>query len=130
MKIERGRASDGSTGFTLMEALVALAILAIASVGLLRATEAHTDTVRGLQTRAVAQWVAENRLVELGLQTPPVVATVQTVEMLDRLWTVRVEVKPSEDPDLALVNVAVSPQGARQPAARLTGFVDLRATPA
>jgi general secretion pathway protein I len=111
-------------GFTLIEALVALAILAVASAGLMRATMAHIDTVGGLQTRAIAGWVAENRLVELAVDGGAPQARPDRVEMLGRLWDVAVRVEGSEDPDLALVTVAVSPAGETGPAATLTGFVD------
>ena len=52
-------------GFSLIEALVALAVLAIATVGLVRAVESHVDSTRALERRAAAMWVAENRLAEL-----------------------------------------------------------------
>lgn len=111
-------------GFTLIEALVALTILAVASAGLIRATEAHVDQVRGLQTRAVALWVAENRLIEL--QVEPAGATDQSdrVEMLGRRWNVVVRAAASEDPDLRRITINVSPEGGRNVAAVLTGFVD------
>lgn len=111
-------------GFTLIEALVALAILAVASAGLMRATMAHIDTVGGLQARAIAGWVAENRLVELAVDGGVPQSRTDRVEMLGRFWNVAVSVEGSEDPDLALVTVAVSPAGETGPAAILTGFVD------
>ena len=58
--------SAGQEGFSIVEALAALAILAIATIGLVRAAEAHVDSIRALELRAAAQWVAENRLAELG----------------------------------------------------------------
>lgn len=112
-------------GFTLMEALVALTILAVAGTGLVRATEAHVDQVRGLQMRTVAQWVAENRLIELELDPGSVTDRTERVEMLGRSWDVSVNVDATEDPDLAKVTVAVAPEGTASPAAVLTGFVDV-----
>lgn len=120
-----GTTSAGRRGFTLVEALVALTVLAVASAGLIRATEAHVDQVRGLQTRTIAQWVAENRLVELQVGQVVPVARTDRVEMLGRSWDVAVALGGSEDPDLAGVTVAVSPAGARSSAAVLTGFVDI-----
>ena len=46
------------------------------------------------------------------------------VDMLGRSWQVKVAVKPSEDPDLSMVSIGVTPVGARGAAAKLTGFVD------
>ena len=112
-------------GFTLMEALVALTILAVAGTALVRATEAHVDQVRGLQVRTIAQWVAENRLIELELDPSALVDGTDRVEMLGRTWNVSVRVDATEDPDLATVTVAVAPDGADSSAAVLTGFVDI-----
>jgi general secretion pathway protein I len=115
----------GRRGFTLVEALVALTVLAVASAGLIRATEAHVDQVRGLQIRTIAQWVAENRLVEIQVGQAVPVARTDRVDMLGRSWDVAVGLGTSEDPDLAAVTVAVSPAGASRSSVILTGFVDI-----
>lgn len=49
-------------GFTLLESLIALAILAIALSAVLRATSASTSHVDDLRQRVMADWVAQNRL--------------------------------------------------------------------
>ncbi|AQR62271.1 type II secretion system protein GspI [Brevundimonas sp. LM2] len=111
-------------GYSLMEALVALFILAIATVGLTRATQTHVDGVRGLEQRVVAQWVAENRLVELNLEGAATSPDMATVRMMARDWDVRVARRATDDPDLVAVDVAVGPAGATQETVRLSGFVD------
>jgi general secretion pathway protein I len=112
------------SGYSLMEALVALFILAIATVGLTRATQAHVDGVRGLEDRVVAQWVAENRLTELNLKGGAATPDVSTVTMMDRQWDVRVSRRATDDPDLIAVEVVVSPAGSGDETIRLSGFVD------
>lgn len=54
----------GSTarGFTLLETLVALAIVAIALISALRAMGASTLAASELRDRMLADWVARNRL--------------------------------------------------------------------
>jgi general secretion pathway protein I len=52
------------TGFTLVEVLVALAIVSIALLAALRATGQGTNAVGELRLRLFAGWVAENRLAE------------------------------------------------------------------
>jgi general secretion pathway protein I len=111
-------------GFTLVEAMVALVVLAVATAGLIRASEAHIDRIGGLQSRVVAQWVAENRLVELGLAHSTSTGD-PLVEMLGRKWAVHVASKATDDPDLAAVDVAVSEPGAASPLVTLGGFVDI-----
>ena len=96
-----------NAGFTLIEALVALAILAIAAVGLVRAAEAHVDSVRGLERRAAAQWVAENRLAELGLHNAP--GQDGAVAMLNYRWSVTTKRAATSDPDLQAVTISVRP---------------------
>lgn len=113
----------GEAGFSLIEALVALLVLAIASAGLVRAAEAHVDSIRSLERRAAAQLVAQNRMAELAL--PGALQGAATVEMLGERWAVRVAETPTDDPDLAKVSVAVASE--RDPAAPLVtldGFRD------
>lgn len=49
-------------GFTLLEVLVAMSILAIALAAALRAAGASTRHAGELRARVLADWVAENRL--------------------------------------------------------------------
>ena len=53
-----------SDGFTLIEVLVALAVLAIALAATTRAVGMMADTSFTLKQRIVAQWVAQNHLAE------------------------------------------------------------------
>jgi general secretion pathway protein I len=52
------------SGFTLIEVLVALAIVAIALLSALRAAGQGTNNVGELRARLLAGWVAENLLAE------------------------------------------------------------------
>lgn len=52
------------TGFTLIEVLVALAIVAVALAATLRAAGQSTANVGELRSRLLAGWVAENLLAE------------------------------------------------------------------
>ena len=114
----------GRDGYSLMEAMVALFILAVATVGLTRATQTHIDGVRGLEQRVIAQWVAENRLVELNLEGAAATPARSTVRMMDRDWSVDVATRTTDDPDLLAVDVAVAEAGTTGATVRLSGFVD------
>jgi len=118
--------TSSEKGFSLIEALVALVVLAIASAGLIRATEAHVDSIRSLERRTAAQLVAQNRLVELAL--PGAARPGDRVEMLGERWTVRSVERPTGDPDLHAVTVSVWGEGESAPLVSLDGFRDLGST--
>lgn len=57
-------------GFTLVEILVALAIVAVALAAGMRALAQGADTASALKARTLALWVAQNRLAAAQLSTP------------------------------------------------------------
>ncbi len=114
----------GAEGFSLIEAMVALAILAIAAVGLVRATESHIDSTRAMERRAIAMWVAENRLAELEIE--PGADGPREVEMLGSNWRVDVERSGTEDPEIERVRIEVFGQEGTSALAALDGFLDGR----
>jgi len=52
-------------GFTLIEVLIALAVLAIALAAAMKATTASVSTAETLRMRTLAGWVAQNRLNDM-----------------------------------------------------------------
>ena len=54
-------------GFTLVEVMVALAVVAVALPALLLTLSQQLDGLRYLEDRRQAQWIAANRLAELRL---------------------------------------------------------------
>jgi general secretion pathway protein I len=59
------RCSDRAVGFTLIEILVAVAILAIALAATTRAASVATDGALETRQRLLATWAAENRVAEI-----------------------------------------------------------------
>jgi len=57
----------GRRGFTLIEVLVALTILAVALTAAMRALGSMTESSASLQQRMLAEWSAENHLSDLRL---------------------------------------------------------------
>ena len=57
-------------GFTLVEILVALAIIAVALAAGLRALAQATDSAAALKERTLALWVAQNRVAAASLESP------------------------------------------------------------
>ncbi len=114
--------SGSNAGFSLLEALIALSILAIAAVALIGASEAHVDRVSGLEARAVASWVAEEKLAELRIAASEPVPSVATREMAGHTWKVETATFVTADADIR-VSSAVT-QGVL---ASLSGFIDVGA---
>ena len=113
-------------GFTLVEVLVALAIVSIALMAALRAAGQATSASGELRLRLFAGWVAENRLAEhraRGDWLPPGIARgTQSQGGIEFAW--REEVIATPNPAFRRVDVFVSVPGEEPRAlARLTGFV-------
>jgi len=115
-------------GFTLVEVLVALAIISIALAAALRAAGQGTSTAGELRMRLFAGWVAENRLAEhraRGAWLPLGIARgSQTQGGVELAW--REEVIATPNPAFRRVDVFVSaPAESSRALAHLTGFVVL-----
>src|SRR5512140_2229184 len=65
-----GRHRRHGRGFTLIEILVALAIVAVALAAGMRAVAQSSDAATLLKSRTLALWVAQNRLAAAQLENP------------------------------------------------------------
>ena len=103
------RRSIGQRGFTLVEVLVALAIVAVALSAGLQATGALTRLAERQSQQWLAQLCAENELARLRLQAqlPPVGESTQRCEQLGQVLTVRLVVNPTPNPSFRRVEAAV-----------------------
>ncbi|HEX9183941.1 MAG TPA: type II secretion system minor pseudopilin GspI [Burkholderiales bacterium] len=116
-------------GFTLIEVLVALAIVSVALLAALRAASQATSAVEELRLRLFARWVAENRLAEHRARgdwlAPGISRGEQSQGGVDFVW--REEVIGTPNPAFRRVDVFVSApaalSGEARSLARLTGFV-------
>lgn len=112
-------------GFTLIEVLVALAILAIGLVAAIRAGVGSSDTAGALRSRQLAGWVAENRLASLRAtrQVPPPGEERGETELGGErfAWQMTVGAMPQEM--FRRVEIRVHAAGSSQPLAQLNSFV-------
>jgi len=96
-------------GFTLVEVLVALGIVAIALMAGLQATAALTQHAQRQSDMVLAQLCAENELVKIRLlkQMPDVGDTSVSCEQAGRSLTVALAVRPTPNPNFRRVDARV-----------------------
>ena len=97
-------------GFTLVEVLVALGIVAIALMAGLQATSALTNNAQRQSDVLLAHLCAENELVKLRLarQLPGVGETEVACEQAGRAYAVKVSVSPTPNPSFRRVDAQVT----------------------
>ena len=97
-------------GFTLIEVLVALGIVAIALTAGLKATTALTNNAMRQSDILLAHICAENELIKarLSRQMPGVGDGTQACEQGDRSYSVNVSVRPTQNPSFRRVDAQVS----------------------
>lgn len=123
-----------SHGFTLVEVVVALAIVAIGMLAVFKTIGDTINNVSTLRDRSFAAWIADNRITEVRLsgQMPSVDETEGDLEFAGRrwYWVARVSQTPVEG--LRRIDVTVRREGdaADSSLISLAGFVGATATSA
>ena len=113
-------------GFTLIEILVAVAILAVALAATTRAAGVATDGARETRERLLATWAAENRIAELRARAVFPDTSTTDFETEEGGLSLKVEETVTETPNPTLRRVDLAVADASDPAralARLTGYV-------
>lgn len=100
------------SGFTLVEVLVALAILAIALPALMLNISSQINGFSHLRDKSAAHWVAMNKMTELRLQNEyrqhlPKDRQRGDVELMGRAWYWEIDTQPTENKQLLEVIVEV-----------------------
>jgi general secretion pathway protein I len=111
-------------GFTLLEVMVALAILALTLGAMIQAGGASARNVAMLRDRTLASWVALNKVNETLLlrQWPDPGSRADTVTLGNREWYWEVRIGKTSDPELRRVEVAVREQKDAAPLVELIAF--------
>lgn len=108
-------------GFTLIEVLVALAIVAITLGAGIKAAGALTGNTQRLADTTAAQWCADNRLTALRLSglTPPIGELSFECAQLGQNYIGMLTVRPSNQNNFVIVDASVADE-AGQSILRLT----------
>jgi general secretion pathway protein I len=103
-------------GFTLIEVLVALAIVAIALGAGLRAAGVLSDNAQRLSDVVAAQWCAENALTGLRISRgfPGVGDADFSCEQLGRSYPGQLQTRPTPNPNFRRVDAVVNDSEGRQ----------------
>jgi general secretion pathway protein I len=114
-----------NSGFTLIEMLVALTILAIALAAVQRSVSGSLDNAFELKQRLLASWVADNRLTELRaarLLPAPGDANGEEIQAgITFRWKSQVSVTPN--PYVERVEITVSNSKSEHALATLVGYL-------
>ncbi len=101
--------SQRCRGFTLLEVMIALIIFAICATSLIQQSGRSLQQASQLETRTLANWIAENELERLRLapQFPPVGTHSLELTFGQRQWLVTRTISTTSQPDLrrALIQV-------------------------
>lgn len=112
-------------GFTLIEMVVALAVVAIAMGAILSGMARYADNASHLRLRTLALWVAHNRLTELELQRqwPDLGKSEGQAEMGGASWRWQATISKTDDEHVRRVDITVSAPKSKSPDARLSSFL-------
>lgn len=122
------RPAGRRSGFTLLEVLVALTVLALTMAAMIRAAGSYTGNLAYLRDRTLAVWTARNVLAEQQLENawPRVGEIKGTAEMGKREWRWLATVTQTEEKELRRLDISVYPldtEDEERPLAVLSGFL-------
>ncbi len=113
-----------NSGFTLIEVMVALAIVALSLTAVTASLSQMIDAAQTMRDRTYASWIAQNRITELRLAavTPNVGATNGEVQYANAEWSWRTVVSETGVDDLYRIDVSVSLAGSDDIIRTVSGF--------
>lgn len=114
-------------GFTILEALVALVIIAVSLGAVVVTVGSVARNETRMQTKTFARWVAMNQLEKLQIEHawPAIGTTVGTDKMARQKWKWSQKTQATSDEDVRRVEVSVWLQGAEKIDAKvmMIGFI-------
>ncbi len=110
-------------GFTLIEVMVALAIIAIALSAVSRSLGVTASNQTHLESRVIATWIAENAIVEYQVFGSSSSETTNSQVTLNRNWTIDFATEPTFIPEIKRLQVQVREKNSEQVSATLYSVV-------
>jgi len=117
----------GARGFTLLEVLVAIAVIALALTALVRTSGLQAEALERERELTLASWVAADALAELRLQEPfpPIGRRAGRAEQGGGDWRWELVVSATQQPAVRRLDLDVYRADAKsdeQPVVTLSGF--------
>jgi len=124
--LQREKNASLQSGFTLLEVLVALAILAITMAAVSRTASSSIHHVEAVRTRVIADWVAQNRLAQHLARADWPAPGIQTGEetQAGQTYPWQEEIIATPNPTMRRIVVSVyAPDDAKHSLRELTGYL-------
>jgi general secretion pathway protein I len=118
-------AAPRNRGFTLLEVMIALAVVGIGLVAASSSIAQLTANGVYLRDKTIAHWIAMNKLAELRLAEtwPGIGESDDEIEYGGRDWHWSVEVSATDVEALRRIDVEITREGEQRVLAKLAGFV-------
>ena len=114
-------------GFTIIEVMVALAIVAFSLTAIAASMGQMIDAANAMRDRTYASWIAQNKIAELRLanELPEPGETSGEIDYAGTIWawTARIETVPAGIENFYQVHVSVSYPGDEYAVRTVTGFI-------
>ena len=112
-------------GFTLIEVLIALAVLAIAMAAVIKVSASNTSNTAYLKEKSIAHWIAVNKANELRLtENWPSVGTKKgSVVMAKQEWRWQLKVSNTPDKNIRRMDIEVQHERELGGKALITAFM-------
>jgi len=129
LRITKRMTPNKQSGFTLIEIIVALVIVAVAILAIGGSMNQNTQITSELEERLLASWVASNKLSEVRYKSN--IDRIRTgtktdvVKMGGHRWKARVKINETDSENVFLVKIQVENDKSRdnKPAASLTTVI-------
>ncbi len=115
-------------GFTLLEVLVALAILALSAAAVLRQTQLGVKQQYELEMKSTALWIADDVLAAVLVQPqwPPLGRSEQKQSFQGQEWVVTTDVQATPDPMMRKIEISIGAAARDQNAPALLSMTAYR----
>jgi len=124
--MQRATFSPLPSGFTLIEVMVALMVVALGMTAVIQAVGDTASNSSYMREKTIAHWIAMNKLTEVRLvaTAPKIAKTSDDIEMAGRNWRWTIDVQATPVETVRRIDVSVRPKEASEKSsmASVTGF--------